>query len=205
MITGIVVRDRLRQRGRVGEVVVLAVEAVGPGRRFHRPVMISSCSASRPNRLAGNGMPYAACSRSNQPAPRPSSTRPPDIWSTCATWIARIPGWRKVADETSVPSLMRLVSRARPARVVQESVGPGQAVARAHPQVVVGAEEGVEAEVLGGLGDGELVVVGGALLGLDEDAQIHVLHPHTGRAPHVARARRSLALRRGSDVRPWFS
>ena len=70
-------------------------------------------------------MPYAACSCANQPAPRPSSTRPPDIWSTCATWIASTPGCRNVADETSVPSRMRLVSRASPASVVHASVGPG--------------------------------------------------------------------------------
>ena len=65
-----------------------------------------------------------------------------------------------------------MVSRASPARVVQASVGPGQPVG-AHRQVVVGAEEGVEAELLRGLRDGEQVVVGGALLGLGEDAQLH--------------------------------
>jgi len=47
---------------------------------------------------------------------------------------------------------------------------------------VVGAEEGVEAEVLGGLGDAELVVVGRALLGLDEDAQIHPADPSVATA-----------------------
>jgi hypothetical protein len=78
-----------------------------------------------PNRFAGNGMPYASCSRANQPAPRPSSTRPRDIWSTCATWIASTPGWRNVAEVTSVPSRIVVVSRARPASVVQDSVGPG--------------------------------------------------------------------------------
>ncbi len=35
-------------------------------------------------------------------------------------------GCRNVADETRVPSRMRLVSRASPASVVQESVGPGR-------------------------------------------------------------------------------
>ena len=47
--------------------------------------------------------------------------------STSATATASGPGRRKVADVTSVPSRMRLVSRARPARVTQESVGPGRA------------------------------------------------------------------------------
>ena len=55
----------------------------------------------------------------------PSSTRPPLIWSTWATVIASGPGSRKVADVISVPSRIRLVSRASPARVTQASVGPG--------------------------------------------------------------------------------
>ena len=71
-------------------------------------------------------MPYAACSRSNHPAPSPSSTRPPLIWSTWATWIASGPGCRNVAEVISVPSLMVLVSRAIPASVVHASVGPGR-------------------------------------------------------------------------------
>ena len=70
-------------------------------------------------------MPYASCSGWNQPVPRPISTRPPDIWSTCATATASGPGRRKVADVTSVPSRIRDVSRASPARVTYESVGPG--------------------------------------------------------------------------------
>ena len=70
-------------------------------------------------------MPYARCSASNQPAPSPSSTRPPDIWSTCATEMASGPGSRKVAGVTSVPSRIRLVSRASPASVIHASVGPG--------------------------------------------------------------------------------
>lgn len=70
-------------------------------------------------------MPYALCSSAYQPVPMPSSTRPPLIWSTCATVIASGPGSRKVAAVINVPSRMRLVSRARPARVVHASVGPG--------------------------------------------------------------------------------
>ena len=71
-------------------------------------------------------MPYAVCSASNQPAPMPSSTRPPLIWSTWATEIASGPGSRNVAEVTSVPSRIRLVSRASPASVTQASVGPGR-------------------------------------------------------------------------------
>ena len=70
-------------------------------------------------------MPYAVCSASNQPVPRPSSTRPPLIWSTCATVMASGPGSRNVAAVTSVPSRIRLVSTARAASVAHESVGPG--------------------------------------------------------------------------------
>ena len=71
-------------------------------------------------------MPYAVCSASNQPAPRPSSTRPPLIWSTCATEIASGPGSRNVVGLTSVPSRMREVSRASAASVSQASLGPGR-------------------------------------------------------------------------------
>ena len=67
---------------------------------------------------------------------------------------------------------MRLVSRARPAERHPGVGRAGQAVA-AHRQVVVGAEEGVEADLLGAPGDGQQVVVGGALLGLGEDPQFH--------------------------------
>ena len=68
-------------------------------------------------------MPNASCSRSYQPVPRPSSTRPPLISSTLATIVASRPGRRKVAAVTSEPSRIRLVSRASPASVVQQSVG----------------------------------------------------------------------------------
>ena len=90
--------------------------------------MIASCSSKRSNRspTGGNGSPYAECSASNHPAPIPSSTRPPLIWSTCATEMASGPGSRKVAAVMSVPSRIRLVSRARPARVSHASVGPGR-------------------------------------------------------------------------------
>ena len=56
--------------------------------------MIASCSSRRSKRslVGGNGMPYAACSASYQPAPMPSSTRPPLISSMPATVIASGPG-----------------------------------------------------------------------------------------------------------------
>ncbi len=49
----------------------------------------------------------------------------------------------------------------------------GQAVAIAHDEVVVAAEEGIEAQGLGCLGDGEQVVVARALLRFGEDAEVH--------------------------------
>lgn len=55
----------------------------------------------------------------------PNSTRPSLIASTCATEIASGPGWRNVAEVTSVPSRIDVVSRAIPASVTHESVGPG--------------------------------------------------------------------------------
>jgi len=70
-------------------------------------------------------MPYAACSSSNQPLPSPSSSLPPLMASTCATAIASAPGSRNVADVTSVPRRIVLVSRARAPSVTHESVGPG--------------------------------------------------------------------------------
>ena len=79
----------------------------------------------KPLARGGKGMPYAVYSCSYQPVPRPSSTRPPLIWSTWATVMARTPGSRKVPAVTSVPRRIRLVSRASPARVTQASVGPG--------------------------------------------------------------------------------
>ena len=47
------------------------------------------------------------------------------MWSTWATLIASMPGLRNVTGETRVPSRMVDVSRARPASVIQASVGPG--------------------------------------------------------------------------------
>ena len=86
-----------------------------------------------------------------------------------------------------MPSRIRLVSRARPASVIQASVGPGGRSV-AHRQVVVGAEERVEAGVLGGPGDGAAGRRTRALLGFGEDAQIH--GESTGKAPTLARRQR---------------
>ena len=74
--------------------------------------------------VSGNSKPWARCSPSCQPAPSPSSTRPPDTWSAVTTILASTDGCRKVAGETSVPSRMRLVRAASAARVAQASSDP---------------------------------------------------------------------------------
>ena len=55
----------------------------------------------------------------------------------------------------------------------QPRVGGPRPGRPAHVQVMVGAEEGVEAELLRQLRDRQQLVVGGALLGLGEDAEFH--------------------------------
>ena len=147
---------------------------VDPAGVDHRPVMTASCSSSRSKRspTGGKGMPKAACSCSNQPAPSPSSTRPPLIWSTPATVTASGPGSRNVAELTRVPSRIRRGVAGEPGQGGPGVGGPGGAVAR-HVQVVVGAEEAVEPQLLGGAGHREEVVVGRALLGLGEDPEVH--------------------------------
>ena len=89
---------------------------------------------------------------------------------------------------TSVPSRMRRVSRASPASVIHASVGPGQAISLADDQIVVGSEEGVEAEPLGSARDRELIVVGRALLGFDEDTKLHCAIVGSGHVLHVVSA-----------------
>ena len=94
----------------------------------HSPVMISSCSVSRSNRSPKDppkSSPYARCSASFQPVPMPSSTRPPEMSSICATATAVIDGCRKVAEVTSVPSLMSGTCAAIAPRFRKESDGPG--------------------------------------------------------------------------------
>src|SRR6266849_2280500 len=72
--------------------------------------------------------------------------------------IASGPGRRNVTGLISVPSRIREVSRARPAQ----------------GQVMVGAEERVKAELLGGPGDRQQRAVVGALLWFGENPQLHV-------------------------------
>src|SRR5580693_7256514 len=64
---------------------------------------MASSSSSRPNRSPGpgNSMPYASCSAASQPAPTPSTARPPEITSSVVTALASSPGARSVTGLTS--------------------------------------------------------------------------------------------------------
>ena len=82
--------------------------------------------------VGGKRNPNARCSASYQPAPRPSSIRPFEMWSTVLTMLARTDGWRKVAGETMVPSRMRSVRAARADMMAQASMAlaPGPFIDR---------------------------------------------------------------------------
>ena len=54
----------------------------------------ASSSMSIRTPMRGKGMPYCSCSSSNQAAPIPSSSRPPDTWSMVAAMFATTAGWR---------------------------------------------------------------------------------------------------------------
>ena len=71
-----------------------------------------------------NGKPNERCSPSCQPAPMPSSTRPWLTWSAVVAERASTEGWRNVAGDTSVPSLIVLVSAASALIVLQASSEP---------------------------------------------------------------------------------
>lgn len=71
-----------------------------------------------------NGAPSARNSVSFQPAPSPSTSRPPEISSTVAACFASMNGaWNAVAA-TSGPRATRSVASARAASVVHASHGP---------------------------------------------------------------------------------
>lgn len=107
MISGVRRLSGFRQRRRFGDGEVRSGEVEGlPHRRRPQP--------SEDVQLLG------------QPAPSPNSTRPQLISSTSTTEIANGPGWRNLAEVTIVPRQIEDLSLAIPARVTQESVGPGR-------------------------------------------------------------------------------
>jgi len=94
------------------------------------------------------------------------------MWSTVVTTFAKLPGWRKVTGLTSVPSLIVVVSRARPARTAHAVRRRPVAVAR-EARVVVAPEERLEAGRFGVQRQGELLLVGHPLLGLGHQREAH--------------------------------
>src|SRR5580693_8603456 len=100
---------------------------------------MASSSSSRPNRSPGPGnpIPYASCSAASQPAPTPSTARPPEITSSVVTALASSPGARNVhrladrrqdrlrlADQRGVHHLAVDLDRALAARRCQHPPGP---------------------------------------------------------------------------------
>ena len=61
----------------------------------------------------GNGMPYAACSRSNQPGADPTKARPPVSADSVAAAFAVTPARRKVTGVQRVPRSQPGVERRR--------------------------------------------------------------------------------------------
>ncbi len=89
--------------------------------------MIPSDSSSREIRrpAASNAIPAAWYSGWYQPAPTPSSNRPPEIRCRLAASWARTAGWRKSLDSTIVPTPSRVVTAAAAASAVNgASCGP---------------------------------------------------------------------------------
>ncbi len=88
-----------------------------------RPFTTSSESTSRSRRWPGRGisMPNAAYSGSYQPAPRPTSRRPPLSRSTVASAFASTDAGRSASSATSVPRRTRGTARASAASVTTGS------------------------------------------------------------------------------------
>ena len=100
---------------------------VSPTGVLHSPSRISNCCANRSkrSRISGSSIPVAACSRAHHPAPKPSSTRPPLIESTCAPDTASSDGCRNVAEVIRLPKQIVTVSRPSATNVIRVSLGPG--------------------------------------------------------------------------------
>ena len=108
------------------------------------------------------------------------------------------PGWRNVADVTSVPR--RIVDVVGDAGQRHPRVGrtwePAALERGAHRQVVVAAEERVKAELLGGLRQREQIVVRRALLGFGEHAELREFEHDARRYGSSARWRGRAPARR---------
>ena len=131
------------------------------------------CSSSHWSRvfISGNGKPNASCSASIQPVPIPSETRPAAISFAVAETFASTAAARKVTGETSVPSSSRVVCAASAAShrpgIERRLLGVGLG------EVVVGAEERLDAVLLARTRERQPVLPGDSLLALDHQRQPH--------------------------------
>ena len=116
------VTDRPGVARRLGQRDPLSGIRLGAGRP-ERPHRLDRPARARRVALCaeGNSRPYAACSRSHQPAPTPTKARPPDRADSVAAALAVMPGARKVTGVTSVPSWSRVVEAASAPRVTHGS------------------------------------------------------------------------------------
>src|SRR5260221_3329578 len=80
-----------------------------------RMIRMPSSRLSKRSFREGNGMWYAECSASYQPAPTPRTSRPPERMSTEVAILASTAGGRKVIGETLGPKVIRLVHSAQSA------------------------------------------------------------------------------------------
>ena len=98
-------------------------------------ISIASANLSTRSFASNNSMPNALCSFTCQPAPMPSTKRPPDMLSIVAARLAMSAGWFMVVGVTSEPSRMRDVTAARPESTLKHSLKSPAAVA---PSTVFG-------------------------------------------------------------------
>ena len=140
-------------------------------------------TSRRGSQRSGKGKPYARCSRSIQPAPIPSSTRPPEMWSTVATAFASSPGQAEGGGGDERPEPERRRPRGEP-RQRRPGVVRDIAVLVRLRDVVVGAEERLDAVLLARIRERAPLLPGDALLALDHQRDAHraIL---SGRARHV--------------------
>ena len=78
--------------------------AAASGENSSRSTSTAEISRSIRSPIGGSGMPKGTCSPSNQPAPRPSTNRPPVAWSRTVAAFASSTGWRNVFDSTPWPT-----------------------------------------------------------------------------------------------------
>ena len=150
--------------------------------------MIVNASSKRSMRWS-NGKPKARNSVSFQPAPRPSTNRPPLISSIVAACLASSAGLWKFVHATSGPNSTRDVTAAIAAIIVQASHGPRRSAARPAVQQVLAEPDRVEAVVLDGADQVEHLRPADLALDLGElDADLDRPRRHAARPQRPASA-----------------